>query len=48
MPKITKKTPIEEIGAFVCQALAAEGIESVLTGGAVVTIYSNNEYQSYD
>jgi hypothetical protein len=46
--KITKKTPIEEIGALVCQALAAEGIESVLTGGAVVTIYSNNEYQSYD
>ncbi len=32
----------------VCQALARRGIEAVLTGGAVVAIYSRNEYMSWD
>jgi predicted nucleotidyltransferase len=46
--KITKKTSIEELGALVCQSLKDAGIEAFLSGGAVVTIYSNNKYESYD
>ena len=39
---------VADLGAVVCQCLADHGIEVVLTGGAVVTIYSENEYQSND
>lgn len=46
--KITRKTSVEELAAIVCEALMAIGIEVVLTGGAVVSIYSDNEYESYD
>ena len=46
--KITKKTSIEDLGALICQKLQDTGIESFLSGGAVVSIYSNNKYESYD
>jgi hypothetical protein len=46
--KITKKTSIEDLGALVCQSLKDAGIEAFLSGGAVVSIYSNNKYESYD
>ncbi len=46
--RISRATTIDELGAIVCEALKEAGIEAVLTGGAVVTIYSKNEYQSYD
>lgn len=46
--KITKRTSIEEVGAIVSEALSAEGIQAVLTGGAVVSIYSDNKYESFD
>ncbi len=46
--KITQQTSISEVGALVCEALAKEGTEAILTGGAVVTIYTHNEYESYD
>lgn len=39
---------VADLAAVVCQNLADHGIEAVLTGGAVVTIYSENEYQSND
>lgn len=45
---ITRKTSIEEIGAVVCQSLKDVGIDSFLSGGAVVSIYSNNQFESYD
>ncbi len=45
---ITKATTIEELAALVCTRLADAGISVVLTGGAVVSIYSDNEYMSYD
>ncbi|MBS1958718.1 MAG: hypothetical protein JST80_04520 [Bdellovibrionales bacterium] len=48
MTKITKKTSIEELGAIVCEKLKEHSIDIVLTGGAVVSIYSKNEYESYD
>jgi hypothetical protein len=46
--KISKDLPVAELAALVCQHLANHRIEAVLTGGAVVTIYSENEYQSND
>lgn len=46
--KISRKSSIEEIAAIVCETFKARGIEVVLTGGAVVSIYSENEYESYD
>lgn len=48
MTKITSKTTIEEMGAIVCQALLDEGIEAFLSGGAVVSIYTKNKYESFD
>ncbi len=39
---------IEDVAAIVSQALSNSDISAVLTGGAVVSIYSKNEYQSYD
>jgi hypothetical protein len=39
---------VADLAARVCQHLADHGMEAVLTGGAVVTIYSDNEYRSDD
>ncbi len=36
------------MAAMVCAALDRHRIQAVLSGGAVVSIYSNNEYESYD
>jgi predicted transcriptional regulator len=38
----------EETAALVCDALDRAGIPVVLSGGAVVSIYSENEYESFD
>lgn len=48
MISINENTSIEEIGALVCQKLREAGIETFLSGGAVVTIYTHNQYESYD
>jgi hypothetical protein len=37
-----------ELAAFVSDHLRASGIDSVLTGGACVTIYTRNRYESLD
>lgn len=37
-----------ELAAFVCAHLRASGIDVVLTGGACVTIYTRNRYESFD
>jgi hypothetical protein len=39
---------IEQLGAIVCQALKDAGIDAFLSGGAVVSIYSNNPFESFD
>ncbi len=39
---------VGEIAAIVSQALQDDSKEAVLSGGAVVTIYSENRYQSFD
>jgi hypothetical protein len=38
----------EEVAALVCEALDRAGIPVVLSGGAVVSIYSDNAYESFD
>lgn len=37
-----------ELAAFVCTYLKKHGIDCVLSGGACVSIYTTNQYQSYD
>lgn len=46
--KINKKMTIGEFAAAVASYLESRGISVVLTGGAVVCIYTNNKYMSYD
>lgn len=46
--KDLSRLSLRELAAFVCDHLSVRGIETVLTGGACVTIYSSNRYQSYD
>lgn len=48
MKKISAKTKLDELAGFVAGHLRNQGIQVVLVGGAVVTIYSKNEYQSKD
>ena len=38
----------ERAGALVCSTLENHGIHTVLSGGSVVSIYSDNVYESYD
>jgi hypothetical protein len=46
--RIDEDTSLEELAALVCTTLEAHGISVVLSGGAVVSIYSDAEYVSYD
>ncbi|MEN8221695.1 MAG: hypothetical protein ABFR36_00440 [Acidobacteriota bacterium] len=45
---ITKSLSLEELAFVVCKVLKDNGVDAVLTGGAVVAIYSDNLYMSYD
>jgi hypothetical protein len=45
---ISFETPLETLGAIICQALRDAGIDAFLSGGAVVSIYSENEFESFD
>ena len=48
MSAIEEELTIEEVGALVCTTLERNGVRVVLSGGSVVSIYADNEYQSYD
>ncbi|HAR42564.1 MAG TPA: hypothetical protein DCS07_08030 [Bdellovibrionales bacterium] len=48
MSTISEKTTIAELGAIVSEALRKVGIDAFLSGGAVVSIYTNNRYESFD
>lgn len=39
---------LKKFAGFISEELRKRGIETVLVGGACVTIYSKNRYQSYD
>jgi hypothetical protein len=46
--KPIKEMSMEELAAFVCEALENEGIETVLSGGCCVELYSKGRYTSDD
>jgi hypothetical protein len=48
MAEITSSTSLEELAAIISQALEAVDILATLSGGAAVSIYTNNHYQSED
>jgi hypothetical protein len=48
MAEITGETSFQELAAIISQALEAHGIVATLSGGAAVSIYTENRYQSYD
>ena len=48
MERITESTTLESLAALVSTTLERAGVDAVLSGGAVVSIYTNNEYESGD
>ena len=46
--KSIKKMSMAELAAYVCSALEKNGIDTVLSGGCCVEIYSNSRYISDD
>jgi hypothetical protein len=48
MAEITQNTSLQELAAIISQELEAKGIVATLSGGAAVSMYTNNRYQSYD
>ncbi len=47
MKPVTRMS-LGELAAFVCTQLRKHGINAVLSGGACVTIYTHNRYESHD
>lgn len=45
---VTRRSTLQDVAARVSRALTDAGITAVLTGGAAVTLYANNQYQSWD
>jgi hypothetical protein len=49
MPKIDfSNMDLKELACLIYETLKSNGINAVLVGGACVSIYSKNRYQSYD
>lgn len=48
MSTIKKNMPLEELAALITKHLESKGIEAIMVGGSVVSIYTNNEYKSRD
>jgi len=46
--KITQSLPLPDLAALVCDACLKNTIDVVLSGGACVSIYTENRYTSYD
>ena len=46
--KQIKEMSLGELAAYVCTHLQENGIHCVLTGGACVSIYTENRYESFD
>jgi hypothetical protein len=43
-----KTLSLEHLAGFISNELKKRSIDAILVGGACVTIYSHNRYQSYD
>ncbi len=48
MTEVREDLGVEELAALVCSTLERHGVRVVLSGGSVVSIHSDNAYQSYD
>lgn len=48
MNEISNTTTLKELALIVCSRLKDDGIDAVLTGDAVVSIYTQNQYKSFD
>jgi len=48
MTAISKNVSLKDLASIVCSTLDESGITAVLVGGGAVSIYSDNEYESYD
>ena len=48
MTVINRDQALEEIASIVSTALENAGVDAILTGGGAVSIYSDNQYESYD
>jgi hypothetical protein len=48
MSSISAETTREQLAAIVVAKLRERGIDAVLVGGSVVSMYTANKYQSYD
>ena len=46
--KSVKEMSLTELGGYICEHLAKQGIDVVLSGGSVVEIYSSGKYVSCD
>lgn len=46
--EVGEDSDLEHVATIVCTALEESGISVVLSGGAAVSIYSDNEYESFD
>ncbi|MCD6117931.1 hypothetical protein J7K93_13020 [bacterium] len=46
--KHIKEMSLGELAAYICTHLQKNGIHCVLTGGACVSIYTENRYESFD
>lgn len=47
-PRIDETTSLDDLAHIVCATLTDNGIDAVLSGGAVVSLYTDNRYLSYD
>lgn len=45
---IRESLPLTDLAALICDTCKRKGIDVVLSGGACVSIYTNNEYESFD
>ncbi len=45
---INENTSLKDLAFIVSDQLDKHGVQAILVGGAVVSIYTNNEYESYD
>jgi len=48
MTKINNDTALKDLAGIISSTLTEAGIEAILVGGAAVSIYSDNVYQTYD
>jgi hypothetical protein len=48
MGVVNRHTSLGELAALVSQALEKAGISATLSGGAAVSLYTANEYESFD